>query len=185
MDIKPTSNNQFSELNPILSSLQNEAHILFEKLAKVKGETVEETIENTETASRNYLQALEIEITFKNDLPTDINKYEEKLIKVASAIEYCWHLLSPESRDFFINLAYGFTKVTISISTGITGLTTWMKLFLPSIKQGENLFKKYKNAMLLIPKAVDKAINSTDPETSAERPKQTALLLEKVDKGGN
>ena len=159
------------------NSFSDEIKEFFRELAALKGKSVEETIQETMTGAKKYLEAVEIEITFKNDLPTDIDRYAEKLEKVAEGLEFCWDILSWESRQFFINLAYNFTKVAASKLQGIKGLSIWFKLLLPSLQRQENLFKKYKYSLLLVPKAVDRATVLRQSKSTAKLQTTAELLL--------
>ncbi|NEP38480.1 MAG: hypothetical protein F6K35_04100 [Okeania sp. SIO2H7] len=159
------------------NSFSDEIKEFFRELAALKGKSVEETIQETMTGAKKYLEAVEIEITFKNDLPTDIDRYAEKLEKVAESLEFCWDILSWESRQFFINLAYNFTKVAASKLQGIKGLSIWLKLLLPSLQRQENLFEKYKYSLLLVPKAVDRATVLRQSKSTAKLQTTAELLL--------
>lgn len=159
------------------NSLSDEVNEFFRELAALKSKSVKDTIQETMAGAQKYLEAVEIEIAFKNDLPTDIDRYAEKLEKVAEGIECCWDILSWESRQFFINLAYNFTKVATSKLQGIKGLSIWFKLLLPSQKQQENLFDKYKNSLFLVPKAVDRATVLRQSKSTARLQTTADLLL--------
>lgn len=159
------------------NSLSDEVNEFFRELAALKGKSVQDTIQETMTGAQKYLEAIETEIEFKNNLPVDIDKYAEKLEKLAAGIESCWDMLSEENRAFFINLAYGFTKVATSKFQGITGLSIWLKLFLPSMQSQKNLFEKYKKSVLYIPKAVDKAMTLRESQSTAKLQTTAKLLL--------
>ena len=162
------------------NSLSDEVNEFFRELAALKNKSVEETKQETMTGAQKYLEAIEIEIEFKNDLPTDIDKYAEKLDKVAEGIESCWDILSWESRQFFIKLADNFTKVASSKFQGIKGLSIWFKLLLPSLKQQENLFEKYKDSLLLVPKAVDRATVLRQSKSTVQLQTTAELLLRRA-----
>ena len=145
-----------SYLNP--HSISDEINEFFREIAALRGESVQDTIQKMKGGTRKYLEAVNTKIFFNDDIPTDINLYVDKLEKLAEGIEYCWDLFSDESRQFFINLAYNFTCQVNYKFTGFKEFRIRLKLFIPSIKAQENLYKKYKDSFLLIPKAVDRAI---------------------------
>ena len=153
------------------NSLSDEVNEFFRELAALKGKSVQDTIQETMTGAQKYLEAVEIEIAFKNDLPTDIDKYAEKLDKVAQGIECCWDILSQESRDFFIHLADAFTKLATSKLQGIRGLWTRFKLRSPF------RFEKYKSALLFIPKAVDRTMTLRQSKSAEKLDKKAEFLL--------
>jgi hypothetical protein len=162
------------------AELSDEAKEFFRELAALKSKSVEETIQETMTGAQKYLEAVEIEIEFKNDLPTDIDKYAEKLEKVAEGIECCWDILPWESRQFFLELAHNFTKVASSKFQGIKGLFIWFKLLLPSLKQQENLFEKYKESLLLVPKAVERATMLRQSKSTVQLQTKAELFLRRA-----
>ena len=162
------------------NSLSDEANEFFRELAALQSKSVEDTRQETMTGAQKYLEAVEIEIEFKNDLPTDIDKYAEKLEKIAEGIESCWDILSWESRQFFLKLAGDFTKLASSKFQGIKGLSVWFKLLLPSLKQQENLFEKYKDSLLLVPKAVDRATVLRQSKSTVQLQTTAELLLRRA-----
>jgi hypothetical protein len=166
------------------NSLSDEVNEFFREVAALKNQSVQDIKQETMAGIQKYLEAVEIEIAFKNDLPTDIDKYAEKLDKVAQGIESCWDILSLESRDFFINLAYAFTKIATSKLQGIRGLWTRFKLLSPSLKRQENLFEKYKSALLFIPEAVDRTMTLRQSK-SAEKLEEKAEFLLRQAKGSS
>jgi hypothetical protein len=116
-------------------------------------------LEKISIGKKQYLEAINTEIKFENDIPTDINKYVEKIEKLATGIEFCWDIFSEESLQYFRKIAYGFTQAS-SKCKGWQGLLIKFRLILPSIQQQEDLFSKYQKSFLIIPKAVVRAIES-------------------------
>ncbi|NEP81595.1 MAG: hypothetical protein F6K39_27600 [Okeania sp. SIO3B3] len=139
------------------NSLTDEAQEFFREVAALKGQSVEETLQEIMAGTRKYLEAINTEIKFKNDLPTDINKYVDKIEKLAGGIESCWDIFSVETRQYFVNIAYGFTKASYKFK-GWQGLLIRFRLIFPSLQQKEDLFGKYQKYFWVIPKAVDRAI---------------------------
>ena len=153
------------------NSLTDETQEFFREIAALKGQSVEETLQEMMAGTRKYLEATNTEIEFKNDIPTDLNKYVDKIEKLAGGIESCWDIFSVESHHYFINIAYGFTKAS-SKCNGWQGWLIRFRLILPSLKQKENLFGKYQKSFWVIPKAVDRAIE-------LRKSKSTSKLWEK------
>ncbi|NER07930.1 MAG: hypothetical protein F6K17_37950, partial [Okeania sp. SIO3C4] len=86
------------------NSLTDEAQEFFREVAALKGQSVEETLQEMMAGTRKYLEAINTEIKFKNDLPTDINKYVDKIEKLAAGIESCWDIFSVENHHYFVNI---------------------------------------------------------------------------------
>lgn len=162
------------------NSLSDEVNEFFRELAALKGKSVQDTIQEITIGTQKYLEAVQIEIEFKNDLPTDIELYAEKLEKVAEGIESCWDILSWESRQFFLKLADNFTKAASSKSKGIKGLSIWLNLLLPSLQRQENLFEKYKYSLWLVPKAVDRAKTLRQSKSTVQLQTTAELLLRRA-----
>lgn len=59
-----------------------------------------------------YLEVINIEIDFINNMLIDINKYVDKVEKLVIGIECCWDIFLVESCYYFINIVYGFIKVS-------------------------------------------------------------------------
>ncbi|WP_202224460.1 hypothetical protein [Okeania sp. KiyG1] len=128
--------------------------------------------------TKKYLEAINTEIEFKNDIPTDINKYVDKIEKLAGGIESCWDIFSVETRHYFVNIAYGFTKAS-SQCNGWQGLLIRFRLILSSLQQKEDLFAKYQKSFLLIPKAVDRAIELRKSKSASKLWEKGQYLLNK------
>jgi hypothetical protein len=167
-----------SYLNP--HSFSDEIDEFFREIAALRGESVENTIEQMKEGTRKYLEAVDTKISFEDDLPSDINLYVEKLEKLAVGIELCWDLFSDESRQFFINWAYQFTRQANSKFLGFQGFMIQLKLLIPSLKTQENLYKKYKDSFLLIPKAVDRAIELRKSKSTSQLWITAQTLLKQV-----
>ncbi len=165
-------------LNP--HSLSDEIDEFFREIAALRGESVQDTIQKMKAGTHKYLEAVHTQISFDNDIPTDINLYVDKLDKLAEGIELCWDLFSDESRQFFMNLAYNFTCQVNSKFIGFKGFMIQFKLFIPSLKAQENLYKKYKDSFLLIPKAVDRAIELRKSKSTSQLWITAQALLKQV-----
>lgn len=161
------------------NSLTDEAQEFFREVAAIKGESVEETLQEMMAGTRKYLEAINTEIEFKNDIPTDINKYADKIEKFAAGIESCWDIFSEESREYFINIADGFTEAS-SKCNGWQGLLIKFRLILPSLQQKENLFGKYQKSFWIIPKAVDRAIELRKSKSTSKLWEKGQYLLNKA-----
>lgn len=142
------------------NSLEDRNREFFREIAALKGKSVQETLQEMMAGVQNYLTAVEISIQYKNndpDMPIDVNLLADKLQKLAQGIESCWDLFSLESRQFFMNLSYDFRLKSDKFKGG-SGLIIKLKLLWPSLRQGKNLFKTYRESYFLIPNAVDRAI---------------------------
>ncbi|NEP83907.1 MAG: hypothetical protein F6K39_40755 [Okeania sp. SIO3B3] len=161
------------------NSLTDEAQEFFREIAALKGQNVEETLQEMMAGTQKYLEAINTQIEFKNDIPTDINKYVEKIKKLATGIESCWDIFSMESRQYFTNIAYGFTQASYKCK-GWQGLLIRIRLILPSLQQQEDLFSKYQNSFWLIPKAVDRAIELRKSKSTSKLWEKGQYLLNKT-----
>lgn len=153
-------------LNP--NSLDDEIQEFFREIAALKGKSVQDILKEMEQGTQNYLEAINMEVAFKHDIPTDIEKYVDKIKKLSEGIESCWDLFSEESHDFFIKLAYDFSCQYGIKLQGWRGLQVKLKLLLPSLKSGKNLFKDYQNSFLLIPQAVDRAVELRKSKSTSQ-----------------
>lgn len=165
----------------IPNSVEDEVNELLREIAALKGKSVQDTLDEMRIGIEKYLQAINTPILFENNLPTDIDKYVNKLENLAQGIEICWDIFSLESRNFFIQLAYEFCQARFKIE-GWTGIVIKLKLCLRSILNRENLFHKYKNSFLLIPKAVDKAIEDRKDKSTSQLSNTAQLLLTRIQK---
>jgi hypothetical protein len=138
-------------------SLKDEIDEFFREIAALRGKSEIATVKEMKVGSQKYLEAIKTQISFKNNLPLDFDLYMEKVNKIAEGIESCWDLFSLESRNFFIQVAYGFCQAGLKLE-GWQGFWLRIKLFLPSLKKQENLFIKYKYSFTLIPKAVNSSL---------------------------
>lgn len=148
---------QILETRLTSNSLQDEISEFFREVAALKDQSVHDTLNEMVKGTQKYLEAVNTPIEYKNGLPTDIDKFVDKIENISIGIEACWDILSPESRHFFIDRAKYFCEATSKFK-GWTGLLIRLKLFSPSLFRQENLFKKYKDSFLLIPKAVNRVI---------------------------
>ncbi|NEQ35817.1 MAG: hypothetical protein F6K40_05770 [Okeania sp. SIO3I5] len=160
------------------NSLTDEAQEFFREVAALKGQSVEETLQEMMAGTRKYLEAINTEIEFKNDIPRDINKYVDKIEKLAAGIESCWDIFSVESHHYFVNTAYSFTKVS-SKCNGWQGWLIRFRLTLPSLQQKEDLFGKYKKSFWIIPKGVDRAIELRKSKSTSKLWEKGQYLLNK------
>ncbi|MBE9141726.1 hypothetical protein [Planktothrix mougeotii] len=165
-------------LNP--NSLDDEIQEFFREVAALKGKSVQDTLKEMEQGTQKYLEAIDMEISFKNDIPTDIEKYVDKITKLSQGIESCWDLFSEESHDFFIKLAYDFSCQHSINLQGWRGLQVKLKLLLPSLKRGKNLFKDYQNSFLLIPQAVDRAVELRKSKSTSQLWSTAQTLLKQA-----
>lgn len=161
------------------NSLTDETQEFFREVAALKGQSVEETLQEMMAGTRKYLEAVNTKIEFKNDIPTDINKYVDKIDKLAAGIESCWDIFSVESRQYFLNIAYGFTKAS-SKCNGWQALLIRFRLVLPSLQQKEDLFGKYQKSFWVIPKAVDTAIELRKSKSASKLWEKGQYLLNKA-----
>ncbi|HEY9673111.1 MAG TPA: hypothetical protein V6D11_16835 [Waterburya sp.] len=166
---------QFFESYLTSNSLEDEATEFFREVAALKGKSVDDTLLEMIAGTQKYLEAIDIDIEFKNDIPTDINQYVNKLKKISVGIESCWDIFSEESHQFFISLAQNFCRASSKFK-GWKGVLIRLQLLLPSIKQKENLFKIYKESFFFIPRAVNRAIELRESKTTVQL-KSTALSL--------
>jgi hypothetical protein len=147
---------QILERSLTSNSLENEALGFFREIAALRGKNVDDTLSEMIAGTQKYLEAVNTHIEFDRDIPTDINKYADKLVKISEGIEACWDFFSIESQEFFINVAANFCCVADSKFKGWKGFLIRLRLIFPSLKQKQNLFKKYQESFLFIPKAVDR-----------------------------
>lgn len=161
------------------NSLEGKFFEFFSEIAALKGKNVKDILLETIEGAQKYIEAVSINVEFVNDIPTDINKYCEKMTKLAIGIENCWDIFSPESQSFFINLAYNFSQTNFRFE-GWKSLITRFKLLLPSIKHKDNLYKKYRDSSLLLPEIVAKVLEIRKIKskiTSSLRKKQDSLFI--------
>ncbi|MGD1700177.1 hypothetical protein [Dapis sp. BLCC M229] len=161
------------------NSLSDEVQEFFREIAGLKGQNVEEILQEMMAGTQKYLEAINTQIEFKNDIPIDINKYVDKIEKLAAGIESCWDIFSGESRQYFTNIAYGFTQASYKCN-GWQGLLIRIRLILPSLQQQEDLFSKYQNSFWLIPKAVDRAIELRKSKSTYKLWEKGQYLLNKA-----
>ena len=161
------------------NSLTDETQDFFQEVAALKGQIVEETLQEMMRATIKYLEAINTEIDFTNNMPTDINKYVDKVEKLATGIECCWDIFSVESRHYFINIVYGFTKAS-SQCNGWQGLLIRFRLIFPSLLQKKDLFGKYQKSFWLIPRAVDRAIELRRSKSASKLWEKGQFCLNKV-----
>lgn len=161
------------------NSLEDEISEFFREVAALKGQSVHDTRLEMITGTQKYLEAVNTKIEFKNNIPTDVNKFADKLKNISLGIESCWDILSQESRHFFINLAHNFCEASSKFQ-GWRGLLIRLQLFFPSIIQKENLFKKYQDSFLFIPKAVNRAIELRYSKSTTQLQKTAEILLERA-----
>lgn len=160
-------------------SLTDEIDELFREIAALQGKSVVETVEAMRIGSKKYQDAIATHIVFENDLPIDINLYVEKIQKIAEGIESCWDLFSLESHNFFIQLSHGFLQAGIRLE-GWQGFCVRVKLFLPCLKNRNNLFFKYRNSFTLIPKAVNRSLALRQSKSTRILASTARELLEKL-----
>lgn len=161
------------------NSLQDEISEFFREVAALKGQSVHDTLNQMVTGTQKYLEAVNTPIEFKNGLPTNLDKFVDKLENISIGIEACWDLFSPESRQFFIDRSKYFCEAASKLQ-GWTGLLIRLKLFFPSIFRQENLFKKYKDSFLLIPKAVNRAIELRESKRTTQLEATAKFILEQA-----
>ncbi|MBE9129736.1 MULTISPECIES: hypothetical protein [unclassified Coleofasciculus] len=166
--------------NPLAAnSLEDEIAEFFREVAALKGQSVHDTLREMITGTQKYLEAVDTPIEFKNGIPTDINKFSDKLEKLSVGIEACWDVFSQDSRHSFINLAQEFCEASFKFQ-GWKGLLIRLQLLFPSIRQRKNLFRKYKDSFLLIPKAVNRAIELRESKRTAQLQTTAQSLLERA-----
>lgn len=68
---------QFLDNCLLPNSFEDENREFFREVAALKGQSVEETLDEMMAGRKNYLEAVKTSIEFKNGIPTDINKYVE------------------------------------------------------------------------------------------------------------
>lgn len=170
---------QILESHLTSNSLEDEISEFFREVAALKAKSVDDTLLEMITGTQKYLEAVNTSVEFKNDIPTDVNKYAEKLEKLSVGIESCWDIFSQESRQFFINLALDYCRASSKFQ-GWKGIWIRLQLLVPSIKQKENLYKKYKNSFLFIPKAVNRAIELRDSKPTAQLQATAQYLLKRA-----
>ncbi|NEQ73205.1 MAG: hypothetical protein F6K23_09025 [Okeania sp. SIO2C9] len=161
------------------NSLTDEVQEFFREVAALKGQSAEATLQEMMAGTRKYLEAINTEIEFKNDIPKDINKYVDKIEKLAAGIESCWDIFSGESRQYFRKIAYSFTEAS-SKCNGWQGLLIRLRLILPSLQKKEDLFSKYQKSFLIIPKAVAKAIELRKSKSTSKLWEKGQYLLNKA-----
>jgi hypothetical protein len=170
---------QILESHLTSNSLEDEISEFFREVAALKGKSVDETLLEMIIGTRKYLEAVNTPIEFRNDIPTDINKFADKLEKISVGIESCWDVFSPKSRQFFIDLAQDFCRASSKFQ-GWKGFLLRLQLLWHSIKQQENLYQKYKDSFLLIPRAVNRAIELRDSKPTTQLQATAQSLLERA-----
>lgn len=170
---------QFFESYITSNSLEDEVSEFFREVAALKNQSVNDTLLEMIAGTQKYLEAIDIDIEFKNDIPTDINQYANKLKKLSVGIESCWDIFSEESHQFFIGLAQNFCLASSKFK-GWKGVLIRLKLLLPSIKQKENLFKIYKESFFFIPRAVNTAIEIRESKTTVQLQSTAQALLKRA-----
>jgi hypothetical protein len=170
---------QFFESYLTSNSWEDEVSEFFREVAALKNQSVNDTLLEMIAGTQKYLEAIDIDIEFKNDIPTDINQYANKLKKLSVGIESCWDIFSDESHQFFIGLAQNFCRASSKFK-GWKGVLIRLKLLLPSIKQKENLFKIYKESFLFIPRAVNTAIELRESKTTVQLQSTAQALLKRA-----
>ncbi len=158
---------------------EDEISEFFREVAALKGKSVNETLLEMIAGTQKYLEAVNTPVEFINDILKDGSRYVDKLEKLSEGIEACWDIFSLESRQFFINLAYDFCRASDKFR-GWQGTLIRLQLLLPSIKQKENLFDKYKSAFGLIPKAVDRAIELRKSKSTTQLQDRAQSLLKRA-----
>lgn len=161
------------------NSLEDEISEFFREVAALKGQSVHDLLSEMIIGTQKYLEAVNTTVEFKNGIPVDVNKFADKLENLSRGIESCWDIFSEESRYFFINLAKEFCEASAKFQ-GWKGLLIRWQLFIPSLQQKDNLFKKYRDSFLKIPKAVNKAIEIRDSKTTAQLKKTAGYLRERT-----
>jgi hypothetical protein len=170
---------QILESHITSNSLEDEISEFFREVAALKGESVHDTLLEMITGTQKYLEAVNTPIEFKNGIPIDVNKFADKLKNLSVGIEYCWDIFSQESHQFFINLAQEFCEASSKFQ-GWKGLLIRWQLLFPSVRQKENLFKKYKDSFLFIPKAVNRAIELRNSKPTTQLHTTAQSLLEQA-----
>jgi hypothetical protein len=168
---------QILESHLASNEIEDEISEFFREVAALKGQSAHTTVLDMITGTQKYLDAVNTPIEFKSGIPTDINKFVDKLEKISVGIESCWDIFSQESRQFFINLAQDFCEASSKFQ-GWKGILIRLQLLFPSVRQKENLFKKYKDSFLFIPKAVNRAIELRDSKPTTKLHKTAQSLLE-------
>jgi hypothetical protein len=161
------------------NSLEDSAYEFFREISALKSQNIHDTLIEIITGTEKYLEAIKIKIEYDQEIPKNIDLYANKLQKIAEAIESCWDIFSPETHTFFINLAHDFAQASNKF-IGLQGLLLKIKLLLPSLSQQENLFKKYHQAILLIPQSVDKAVTLRKNKSTKILEETAQYLLAKV-----
>lgn len=161
------------------NSLEDEVSEFFREVAALKGQSVDDTLQEMIAGTRKYIEAVNTPIELKNDLPVDINTFAEKLQKLSEGIEICWDIFSEESKQSFINLAKDFC-LSYEKFQGWKSLLIRAKLFLPSIQQKQNLYRKYKDAFLLIPKAVKRAVDIRQGKSTFQLQQTAQSILKRA-----
>jgi hypothetical protein len=170
---------QFLESYLSFNSLEDEASEFFREVAALKNQSVNDTLLEMIAGTQKYLEAIDIDIEFEDDIPTDINQYAKKLKKLSVGIETCWDIFSDESHQFFIGLAQDFCRASSKFQ-GWKGIFIRLKLLLPSIKQKQNLFKTYKESFFFIPRAVNRAIELRESKTTVQLQSTAQSLLKRA-----
>lgn len=170
---------QILESNLTSNSLEDEISEFFREVAALKGKSVDEALSEMVAGTQKYLEAVNTNVEFRNNIPIDINQYVDKLEKLSVGIESCWDIFSPESHQFFINLAEHFCRASSKFQ-GWKGILIRIQLLLPSIRQKENLFKKYQDSFLFIPKSVTRAIELRSSKSTAQLESTAQSLLKRV-----
>lgn len=69
---------QILESSLAFNSLEDDRLEFFREIAALRGKSVDDTLSEIMAGARQYLEAVNIHIEFKHDLPTDINKYMDE-----------------------------------------------------------------------------------------------------------
>ena len=159
--------------------LEDEISEFFREVAALKGQSINDTLHEMRLGVQKYIEAVNTPIEFKNNMPTNINQYVNKIEKLSTGIESCWDIFSQDSQQFFINLAHDFCRASSKFQ-GWRGIWIRWQLIWPSIKQRENLFKKYRDSFWLIPKAVNRAIELRDSKSTDQLQTTAKSLLHRA-----
>jgi hypothetical protein len=170
---------QILESHLTANGIEDEISEFFREVAALKGKSVHTTVLDMITGTQKYIDAVNTPIEFKTGIPTDVNKFADKLEKISVGIESCWDIFSQESLQFFINLAQEFCEASSKFQ-GWKGLLIRLQLLFPSIRQKENLFKKYKDSFLFIPKAVNRAIELRNSKPTLQLQATAQSLLKRA-----
>jgi hypothetical protein len=160
--------------------LEDEISEFFREIAALQEKNVDEIKADIKLGMQNYLEAVNTKIEFNDDLPINIEQYFDKLEKIATGIEFCWDIFSPESKRFFIQLAQDYLELKQKRFSGFKGLILVLKLIVISWKSQKNLLHLYKRSFLLIPEAVNRAIQLRDSKPTKQLQEKIQLLRKQV-----